>query len=82
MKKILFAVLTMFTLSASSFSAPIVESIELKGLKRVKEELVYKELLLKVGDEFDNVKLKKSIRNLMNTHLFYKIKPEIEKHDD
>ena len=82
MKKILFTVLTMLTLSASSFSAPIVESIELKGLKRVKEELVYKELLLKVGDEFDDVKLKKSIRNLMNTHLFYKIKPEIEKHDD
>ncbi len=81
MKKLFKVMAFIIILSANSFSAPIVESIEFLGLKRVKEELVYKELLFKVGDEFTETKLKKSIRNLMNTHLFYEIKPDVKEHD-
>jgi len=78
MRKLL---LLLILLTSQAYSAT-VESIEFFGLKHVKESLVKKELLLKVGDRFDREKLKKSIRNLMNTHLFYSIKPELKFHND
>ncbi len=68
-------------ISVNSYSETI-EKIEICGLKWTKEKFVRRELLFKEGDEFSEEKLKKSIRNLLNTHLFYKIIPEIDKKDE
>lgn len=61
--------------------ADVVEKIEIEGLKWTKERFIRRELLFKEGDQFSKEKLKKSIRNLLNTHLFYRITPEVEKKD-
>ncbi len=57
----------------------VIEKIEITGLKWTKKELVLKELLLKPGEEFNRELLKLSIRNLLNTHLFYEVKSKVIK---
>ncbi|WP_456454822.1 POTRA domain-containing protein [Thermovibrio sp.] len=64
-------------LLASSVMAEVVERIEISGLRWTKKELVLKELLLKPGQEFSQKLLKLSIRNLLNTHLFYKVESKV-----
>jgi len=72
-----FKALSIFLLVGSAaFGAP-VKGIKVEGLKWTKKEFVLRELLLKPGDEFSEEKLKESVRNLLNTHLFYRVEPEI-----
>jgi len=59
----------------------IIEKIEIYGLKWTREEFVRRELLIKEGQELRPELLKLSIRNLLNTHLFYRVKPVVVKKD-
>ncbi len=74
----LSAVLLFFLLIMPAFGLT-VEKIEVEGLKWTKKKFVLRELLFKPGDEFSEQKLKKSVRNLLNTHLFYKVVPQVER---
>jgi outer membrane protein assembly factor BamA len=74
--------LFLFLLIPVSSYSETIEKIEIYGLKWTKEKFVRRELLFKEGDEFSEEKLKKSIRNLLNTHLFYRIVPEINKKNE
>ncbi|TCK05429.1 POTRA domain-containing protein [Phorcysia thermohydrogeniphila] len=77
-KLIIFLLAVLFPLSGYGKT---VSKIEIVGLKWTKKALVRKELLIHEGEEFSKEKLKKSIRNLLNTHLFYKVVPEIKEVD-
>ena len=57
--------------------APVVKAIKVVGLRWTKKEFVLRELLLRPGEPFSEKKLKESIRNLLNTHLFYSVKAEV-----
>ncbi|MEO2082836.1 MAG: POTRA domain-containing protein [Desulfurobacteriaceae bacterium] len=72
---LLFILFPCFAFSAT------VERIEIEGLKWTKEEFVRRELLLKPGEEFSEEKLRESVRNLLNTHLFYEVKPSVKRFD-
>ena len=74
--KPLIAIILYLMIPVSCLAVPI-KNIELSGLRRVKPKFVRRELLFKTGDEFDRSKLKASIRNLLNTHLFYDIQPKV-----
>ena len=78
MKKLLLILTVLFLLQEDS-SGATVEKIEVKGLRWTKKEFILRELLIKPGEEFSREKLKESIRNLLNTHLFYRIEPRILK---
>ena len=78
MKPIKLIVLISLLTTTTCYSA-IVESINFIGLKWCKKEFVEREILLKPGKEFSEELLKKSVRNLLNTHLFYKINPLVKK---
>jgi hypothetical protein len=75
-KELIFPLLLLIITPLSSFSKTI-SKIEFIGLKWTKESFIRRELLFKEGDTFSKEKLKKSIRNLLNTHLFLKIEPQI-----
>jgi outer membrane protein assembly factor BamA len=60
----------------------VVGKVELFGLKWTKRELVLRELLIKPGQEFSQEKLKLSVRNLLNTHLFYRVKASVTQEGD
>ena len=79
MKKLFFFLLAV--LLPFSGYGKTVSKIEIVGLKWTKEALVRRELLIHKGDEFSKEKLQESIRNLLNTHLFYKVVPEIREVD-
>ena len=70
--------LLLFLTPLTSLAAT-VERIEIEGLKWTKKEFVERELLLKPGDQFSEEKLRESVRNLLNTHLFYRVEPEVIK---
>ena len=72
--------LTLFT--ALPALGAVVEKIEIYGLRWTKEEFIRRELLIKEGEEFDPKALKLSVRNLLNTHLFYKVEPVVVKKGD
>ncbi len=76
MKRLCLSLLSVFLLVLTA-RGEVVEKIEITGLKWTKKELVLKELLLKPGDEFNRELLKLSIRNLLNTHLFYEVKSRV-----
>ncbi|WP_163328600.1 POTRA domain-containing protein [Desulfurobacterium thermolithotrophum] len=76
----LLLLLFLLLLPMKTYSA-VIEKIEIIGLKWTKEKFVRRELLLKEGDTFSKEKLKNSIRNLLNTHLFYRITPEVKEKD-
>ena len=78
MKKLLLIPLLLFLLQEESFGVT-VEKIEVEGLRWTKKEFVLRELLIKPGKDFSREKLEQSIRNLLNTHLFYRIEPRIQK---
>ncbi len=79
----LIPLLLLFLLLLSlPVGAEVIKEIKIVGLKWTKEELVRKELLLKEGEEFSDRLLKLSIRNLLNTHLFYEVIPEISKTEE
>ncbi len=82
MKKLLLFTL-VFTLSLLPLTtkAEILKKIEIVGLKWTKENFVRRELLLKEGKEFSRRLLKLSIRNLLNTHLFYRVVPKVGRVD-
>ncbi|MEO2069696.1 MAG: POTRA domain-containing protein [Desulfurobacteriaceae bacterium] len=73
---IVFFLVLLFPLVSYS---QVVERIEIFGLKWTKEEFVREELLIKEGESFSKKKLRKSIKNLLNTHLFLKVVPTVEK---
>jgi outer membrane protein assembly factor BamA len=79
MKKLLLW-LILFLVPAISYGKTI-SKIEIEGLKWTKESLIRKELLIHEGNDFSKEKLQKSIRNLLNTHLFYKVEPEVKEVD-
>lgn len=81
MRKILAALLISLITVGESFGAPVKE-IKVEGLKWTKKRFVLRELLLKSGDEFSEKKLKESIRNLLNTHLFYRVEPVVLKKEE
>ena len=60
--------------SVQSATLPVLE-VKVEGLRWTKESFVLRELLLKPGEPFSEKKLKESVRNLLNTHLFYEVKP-------
>ena len=80
MRALLLALLIALSFTLKAFGA-VVERIEIYGLKWTKEEFVRRELLIKEGEEFSPELLKLSIRNLLNTHLFYRVKPVVVKRD-
>ncbi len=76
MRKQTAALLLTFLVPTSVQSAelPVLE-VKVEGLRWTKKSFVLRELLLKPGEPFSKKKLKESVRNLLNTHLFYRIKP-------
>ncbi len=76
MKKETAALLLTFLASTSVQSAtlPVLE-VKVEGLRWTRESFVLRELLLKPGEPFSEKKLKESVRNLLNTHLFYRVEP-------
>ncbi|WP_457680471.1 POTRA domain-containing protein [Thermovibrio sp.] len=74
--------LPLLTLLPISAVALPVKKIEILGLKWTKESLVRKELLIREGEEFNKKELELSIRNLLNTHLFYRVKAKVIKEKD
>ncbi len=78
MRKVLTALIVVFIFCGGAVGAPVKE-IEIKGLKWTKKRFVLRELLFKPGDQFSEEKLKESVRNLLNTHLFYRVEPEVVK---
>jgi outer membrane protein assembly factor BamA len=76
--------LALIALSLFPLNAPgaVVSKVELFGLKWTKKEFVLRELLIKPGQEFSQEKLKLSIRNLLNTHLFYRVKASVTQEGD
>ncbi|RUM42698.1 MAG: hypothetical protein DSY35_04895 [Desulfurobacterium sp.] len=76
MKKLslLIFFILLFPLNAHS---QVISKIELVGLKWTKVAFVRRELLFKEGDTYSEEKLKKSVRNLLNTHLFYRIETQV-----
>lgn len=77
MRRVFFFVLLYAIFTLPCFGLP-VKKIEIEGLKWTKKKFVLRELLFKPGDEFSEEKLKKSVRNLLNTHLFYEIIPKVK----
>jgi outer membrane protein assembly factor BamA len=80
MKKLLFSVLLI--LIPNLCFGEVVKEVQIEGLKWTKKRFVLRELLFKSGDEFSERKLKESIRNLLNTHLFYEIRPVVKRTKD
>ena len=78
MKRAIFSFLCLLLIFSQAQGVPL-KAIEIKGLKWTKEKFIRRELLLKPGEPFSEEKLKESIRNLLNTHLFYRIDPVIVK---
>ena len=76
MRKETAALLLTFLVSTSVQSAtlPVLE-VKVEGLRWTRESFVLRELLLKPGEPFSEKKLKESVRNLLNTHLFYRVEP-------
>ena len=78
MRFLKLAIIIVLLTSVNCYSA-VVESISFVGLKWCKERFVKREVLLKPGEEFSEKLLKESVRNLLNTHLFYRVKPVVKK---
>jgi len=74
--------LLIVLLSALQAMGATIEKIEIYGLRWTKEEFVRRELLIKEGREFNPKLLELSVRNLLNTHLFYRVKPIIVREGD
>jgi len=81
MRKLITALIISLIAAGKSLGAPVKE-IKIEGLKWTKKRFVLRELLLKPGDEFSEKKLKESVRNLLNTHLFYRVEPVVLKKRD
>jgi hypothetical protein len=64
--------LTAAYLQAEAKELP-VKKIVIVGNRWTKKEFILREILLKVGQPFSPKLLKESVRNLLNTHLFYKV---------
>jgi len=54
-----------------------IESIAIKGNKRTKDYVIYRELPLEVGDIFSKAKIMDGLRNLYNLQYFSGINPEM-----
>ncbi|WP_456342154.1 POTRA domain-containing protein [Thermovibrio sp.] len=77
MKRLALLLFSFFILLTGSSPAAVIEKIEIYGLKWTKEKFVRRELLIKEGQEFSPKALSLSIRNLLNTHLFYRVKASV-----
>ena len=77
MRKLVLLMATFLAIYGGSSLGALIEKIEIYGLKWTREEFVRRELLIKEGEEFDEKALSLSVRNLLNTHLFYRVKAEV-----
>lgn len=57
---------------------PIVNSIEVKGLKRIEEGAVKSKITQKVGEQLSNEKISEDIKNIFKMGYFDDVKTEIE----
>ncbi len=57
---------------------PLVNSIEVKGLKRIEEGAVKSKITQKVGDQLSNEKISEDIKNIFKMGYFDDVKTEIE----
>ncbi len=77
MKRLPLIIAVLVLLLSGSSRGAVIERIEIYGLKWTKERFVRRELLIKEGQEFSPKALSLSIRNLLNTHLFYRVKTSV-----
>jgi len=54
-----------------------IESIAIKGNKKTKDYVIYREIPLEVGDVFSKAKIMEGLRNLYNTQYFSTIDPQM-----
>ncbi|MCL5021954.1 MAG: outer membrane protein assembly factor BamA [Nitrospirae bacterium] len=78
---ILIVLGVLFLTSASLFAQeqlPIVNSIEVKGLKRIEEGAVKAKISQKAGEPLNNEKISEDIKNIFKMGYFEDVKTEIE----
>ncbi len=78
MRKFSLLILLLLSFSSLNSYAAVVKRIEIEGLKWTKERFVRRELLIKEGKEFNPKDLSLSVRNLLNTHLFYRVETSVK----
>jgi outer membrane protein insertion porin family len=78
---ILFYLLSLLIAGGNALAQeqlPLVNSIEVKGLKRIEEGAVKSKITQKVGESISNVKVSEDIKNIFKMGYFDDVKTEIE----